>query len=58
MQESKSIGDENSRLKNVVVNKDSQNETQQKLLERERERREAETNELRKLLSSEQERAI
>lgn len=50
--------DENLRLKTTIVNKDSANNALQQFLDREKERREAETNELRKMLSVEQDRAI
>lgn len=50
--------DENNRLRSTVVNKDSQNQALQQFLDKERERRETETNELRRIVSAEQDRAI
>ena len=52
------LKDENQRLKNTIVNKDSSNQSLQQFVDREKERRELETNELRKMLSAEQDRAI
>lgn len=49
--ESSNLREECHRLKNAIVNKDSQNESLQKLLEKEKERREAETTELRRLFT-------
>lgn len=57
-QECAVLKDENHRLKNTIVNKDSQNETLQQLGEKEKDRREAETAELRRMLVTEQDRAI
>jgi len=50
--------DETHRLKNTIVNKDSQNQVLQQFVDKEKDLREAETTELRKLLKLEQERAI
>ena len=58
MQESKSLQEENHRLINTIVNKDSLNQTLQQLGDKEKDRREAETSELRRMLTNEQERAI
>lgn len=52
------LRDENHRLKNTVVNKDSQNQQLEKFYEKEKERREAETGELRRMLEEEKARAI
>jgi len=45
-------------LKHTIVNKDSANQSLQQIIDREKERREIETNELRKMFQIEQERAI
>lgn len=47
------LKDENHRLKSAVVNKDSENVSLQQFLEKEKERRVAETGELRRMLSEE-----
>jgi len=52
------VKDENQRLKHTIVNKDSANQSLQQIVDREKERREIETNELRKMFQIEQERAI
>ena len=52
------LKDENHRLKNTVVNKDSQNQQLEKFYEKEKERREAETGELRRMLDEEKARAV
>ena len=51
--EARELRDESHRLKNTIVNKDSENLTLQSLGDKEKERREAETSELRRLLSQE-----
>ena len=52
------LKDENHRLKNTVVNKDSQNQQLEKFYEKEKERREAETGELRRMVDEEKARAV
>lgn len=52
------LKDENNKLKYAIVNKDSENSTLRSLLDKEKERRETETNELRKLFNSEQDKTI
>ena len=52
------LKDENHRLKSTVVNKDSQNQQLEKFLELEKQRREAETGELRRMLDEEKARAV
>lgn len=52
------LKDENHRLKNTVVNKDSQNQQLEKFFEMEKQRREAETGELRRMLEEEKSRAV
>jgi hypothetical protein len=47
------LKDENHRLRNTIVNKDSQNQSLQQFLDKEKERREAEVGELRRLVTSE-----
>ena len=47
------LKDENHRLKSAVVNKDSENGSLEQFLEKEKERRVAETSELRRMLSEE-----
>lgn len=54
----RSLTDENHRLTNTVVNKDSQCIQLEKFYEKEKERREAETGELRRMLDEEKARAI
>ena len=56
--EIETLKDENHRLKNTVVNKDSQNQQLEKFYEKEKERREAETGELRRMLDEEKARAV
>ena len=56
--ENRNLIDENHRLKNTVVNKDSQNQQLEKFYEKEKERREAETGELRRMLDEEKARAV
>ena len=56
--EIRSLTDEIHRLKNTVVNKDSQNQQLEKFYEKEKERREAETSELRRMLDEEKARAV
>lgn len=56
--EIRSQADEIYRLKNTVVNKDSQNQQLEKFYEKEKERREAETGELRRMLDEEKARAV
>ena len=53
-----SLKDECHRLRSTIVNKDSQNESLQKLLDKEKERREAESGELRRLLQQESDKAV
>ena len=53
-----SVKDENGKLKLTIVNKDSENKTLSQLLEKEKDRIEAENGELRKLFHLEQEKAI
>lgn len=53
-----SLKDECHRLRNTIVNKDSQNESLQKLLDKEKERRKAEAGELRRLLQQESDKAV
>ena len=56
--EIRGLTDENHRLKNTVVNKDSQNQQLEKFYEKEKERRETETGELRRMLDEEKARAV
>lgn len=51
--ESEKLKDENHRLRNTIVNKDSQNQSLQQFVDREKERREAETSELRRMFAAE-----
>ena len=57
-EEIRGLTDENHRLKNTIVNKDSQNQQLEKFYEKEKERREAETGELRRMLDDEKARAV
>ena len=52
------LKDKNHRLENTIVNKDSQNQQLEKFYEKEKERREAETGELRRMLDEEKARAV
>ena len=56
--EIKSLKDENHRLKSAIVNKDSENQSLQLQVDKERERREAESGKLERMLTLEQNRAI
>ena len=51
--EIKSLKDENHRLKSAIVNKDSENQSLQLQVDKERERREAESGKLERMLSLE-----
>ena len=51
--EIKSLKDENHRLKSAIVNKDSENQSLQLQVDKERERREAESGKLERMLTSE-----
>jgi hypothetical protein len=53
LQTNSQLKDENHRLKSTIVNKDSENGVLQAFLGKEKDRREAETNELRKMLAFE-----
>ena len=51
--EIKSLKDENHRLKSAIVNKDSENQSLQLQVDKERERREAESGKLERMLTLE-----
>ena len=51
--EIKSLKDENHRLKSAIVNKDSENQSLQLQVDKERERREAESGKLEQMLNVE-----
>ena len=52
------LKDETNRLREAIINKDNRNQILEMSVEKERERRQSETNELRRLFDKEQDRAV